>query len=108
MTAALFGSPLRSVLAFGLGLLVIALGLVITVRAYQGARRNESRPMLLLAAGLLLLTVIPSIAEMIVIPWFIARLLPAAHPAHEYALVASRTSQAAGLLVLLYSIRSRG
>lgn len=105
--APFIGGSLLSVLVFGLGLLVIGLGLLITWRAYQGARRNESRPMLLLAVGMLFLTVIPSIAEMIVIPWFIVRLLAPAHPAHEYALIASRASQATGILVLLYSIRHR-
>lgn len=100
-------SPLRSVLVFGLGLLVVVLGLAVTLRAFQGARRNDSRRMLLLAVGLLLITVIPSLSELIVIPWFIVRYFAAANPAHEYALIVSRTSEAVGILVLLYSVHGR-
>ncbi|WP_255149759.1 DUF7521 family protein [Halorarius halobius] len=99
-------TPLPAAAAFALGLLVVVLGVVITARAYQGHRRNESRPMLYLAVGMLLITVVPSLAEMVVVP-FVARYFAATAPAIEYTLVASRASEAAGILVLLYSLRAR-
>jgi len=99
--------PLPSGVAFGFGLLVIGLGLVITWRAYQGFRRNESRPMLLLAVGMLFITVIPSVLELLVIPLFVARYFPAAAPAIEYTLIGSRASEAAGIGILLYSLYVR-
>lgn len=100
-------TPLPSAIAFGLGLLVVILGLAITWRAFQGYRRNESRPMLLLAAGMLLVTVVPSIVEMFVVPLVIGRYLSAASPAFEYALILSRASEATGILVILYSLYAR-
>ena len=99
--------PLPSGLAFGLGMLVIGLGLVITWRAYQGSRRNASRPMLLFAVGMLFVTVIPSVVELVVIPLFVARYFSAAAPAIEYALVGSRASEALGIGILLYSLYVR-
>lgn len=99
--------PTPSIVAFAVGLLVIFLGLIITWRAYQGYRRNDNRPMLLFVLGMLLITVIPTLAEIIIIPWFIGRYLPAASPAFEYALLFSRTCEATGIGALLYSLHIR-
>lgn len=89
----------------GLALLVIVLGFSIIWRAYQGARRNDSRAMLLLAIGLLFITVIPSIIE-ILLPIF-ARFVTPASPAIDYTIIASRASEATGIGILLYSLHSK-
>lgn len=97
---------LISYLAVGLGILVILLGLALTVRALQGARRNDSRPMLYLAIGMALITLVPTVMEMVVIP-FVARAVRASAPAIEQAIVASRASEATGIAVILYSLSVR-
>lgn len=103
----IFGAPTVSVAAFAVGLLVIVLGLYITWRAYQGYRRNDNRPMVFFALGMLLITVIPPLVDMIIIPLFIGRYLPASSPAFEYALLISRTCEATGIVILLYSLHIR-
>lgn len=104
----LFELPLApSGIAFAVGLLVIILGLAITWRAYQGYRRNDSHPMLLLAIGMLLITVIPTLVELILIPWFIGRYFPASSSAFGYTLLTSRICEATGIGVLLYSLHIR-
>lgn len=94
-------------IAFGVGLLVILLGITISWRAYQGSRRNESRPMLLLAIGMVLITVIPTLVEIIVVPWFVARLTTPGTGAVSLTLTLSRTSEAIGIGILIYSLHSR-
>lgn len=103
--ASLLPSP--DITAFAVGLLVIFLGLVISWRAYQGFRRNESRPMLLLAVGMLLITVVPTVTEIIVVPWFVARYTSPGTGAVSLTMIVSRTCEAIGIGILLYSLRSR-
>lgn len=95
------------VLAFSFGLLVILLGVIISLRPYQGYRRNESRPMLLLAIGMLLITVIPALVEIIIIPGFIARFTSPGTGAISSTLVVSRLCESLGIVVILYSIHAR-
>lgn len=99
--------PLPAGTAFAAGVVVVVLGLIISGRAYQGYRRNESRPMLLLAIGMLLITVIPTLAEIIVVPWFIARYTAAGSGAISLAVTVSRVSEAIGISVLIYSLHTR-
>jgi hypothetical protein len=93
--------------AFSVGLVVILLGLVISWRAYQGSRRNESRPMFLLAIGMMLITVIPTLTELVVIPWFVARYMSPGTGTVSLTLTVSRLCEAVGISVLIYSLRSR-
>lgn len=99
--------PSADVVAFAAGVVVVILGLAISGRAYQGYRRNESRPMLLLAIGMLLITVIPTLAEIIVIPWFVARYTAPGAGAISASLTISRVCEAIGIGVLIYSLHSR-
>lgn len=94
-------------IAFGVGLIVILLGITISWRAYQGFRRNESRPMLLLAVGMVLITVIPTLVEIVVVPWFIARYTTPGTGVVPLTLTISRTCEAVGIGVLIYSLHSR-
>lgn len=100
--------PSPDAIAFAAGVGVVVLGLAISARAYQGYRRNESRPMLLLASGMLLITVIPTLSEIIVIPWFVARYTAPGTGAVSLSLIISRGFEAIGIGVLIYSLHSRG
>ena len=93
--------------AFGVGLVVLLLGLVISWRAYQGSRRNESRPMLLLAIGMMLITVVPTLTELVVIPWFVVRYMSPGTGAVSLTLTVSRLCEAVGISVLIYSLHIR-
>ncbi|WP_425604194.1 DUF7521 family protein [Halobellus salinisoli] len=99
--------PTPDAIAFAIGIVVVILGFVISWRAYQGYRRNESRPMLLLAVGMLLITVIPTLAELIVIPWFVARYTTPGTGAISLTLTVSRLSEAVGISIVIYSLHSR-
>lgn len=99
-------APSADHLLLVLDLLVIVLGVVITARAYQGSRRNECRPMLLLAVGMLFITVVPSLVDALFLP-VVARFFYTSTPVVEYMLVASRVSEAIGIMILLYSLHSR-
>jgi len=44
-----------------LALATVVLGLYISYQAYRGYRRNQSRPMLFLAVGIVLLTFVPAV-----------------------------------------------
>ena len=99
--------PALGSVALGIGLVVILLGLVISWRAYQGFRRNESRPMLLLAIGMMLITVVPTFTELVIIPWFVVRYTSPGTGAVSLTLTVSRLCEAVGISVLLYSIHIR-
>ena len=99
--------PALGSVALGIGLVVILLGLVISWRAYQGFRRNESRPMLLLAIGMMLITVVPTFTELVIIPWFVVRYTSPGTGAVSLTLTVSRLCEAVGISVLLYSINIR-
>lgn len=95
------------IVAFGIGWIVILLGLAISWRAYQGFRRNESRPMLLLAIGMMLITVVPTFTELVIIPWFVARYTSPGTGTISLTLAVSRMCEATGISVLLYSLHVR-
>ena len=99
--------PALGSVALGIGLVVILLGLVISWRAYQGFRSNESRPMLLLAIGMMFITVVPTFTELVIIPWFVVRYTSPGTGAVSLTLTVSRLCEAVGISVLLYSIHIR-
>jgi hypothetical protein len=99
--------PASDAVAFGVGVVVILLGLTITWRACQGYRRNDSRPMFLLAIGMLLVTVVPTLTELIVVPWFVARYTSPGAGTVSLTLAVSRLCEAVGIGVLLYSLHVR-
>lgn len=95
-----------SPIAFAAGILVIGLGITITWRAFQGYRRNDSQPMLLLAIGMLLITVIPTLVEIIIVPWFIARYITPGMGAVSLTLAISRVCEAVGISIIIYSLHT--
>jgi hypothetical protein len=87
---------LRVLVVYGTVLVTMVLGALITFRAYQGYRRNGSRPMLYLAVGLVFVTVVPPLVSVL-----LANLtaLPG------WAVVtAMAISQIVGLSSILYSL----
>lgn len=73
------------------------IGLFIAYHAYRGYRRNDSRPMLFIAIGFVLVLAFP----------FLVFLLYAAVPALSVTavVVVTQVSQVAGLLAILYALR---
>lgn len=45
--------------------LLISLSLIVVYQAYRGYRRNDSRPMLFLAFGVILLTIVPVVVSIV-------------------------------------------
>ncbi|ELZ96989.1 hypothetical protein C440_04408 [Haloferax mucosum ATCC BAA-1512] len=90
----------------GVTLVAIAMGLFIVFQAYRGYRRNQSQPMLYLAIGFALLTVIPfgiSLAGASV-----GQLLGAQPIVYTYYLpIVGRIVEVCGLGVILYSLSIR-
>ncbi|MFC3959548.1 DUF7521 family protein [Halovivax cerinus] len=78
-------------------LVSVCVGLVIAYYAYRGYRRNESRPMLFLAAGFVLAFAVPFC---VLVVYSIVPGVPVGA-----AVIASQTSQVLGLLTVLYAIR---
>lgn len=73
------------------------IGLFIAYQAYRGYRRNDSRPMLVIAVGFALALAVP----------FLLVVLYVAVPFLSEALVAvlSQLSQLSGLIAILYALR---
>ncbi|PGF16353.1 hypothetical protein CP556_09665 [Natrinema sp. CBA1119] len=73
------------------------IGLFIAYQAYRGYRRNDSRPMLVIAVGFLFALAVP----------FLLVVLYVALPFVSESLVAvlSQASQVSGLLAILYALR---
>ena len=73
------------------------IGLFIAYQAYRGYRRNDSRPMLVIAVGFTLALAVP----------FLLLLLYLAVPVLPESVVAvcSQLSQLSGLLAILYALR---
>ena len=73
------------------------IGLFIAYQAYRGYRRNDSRPMLVIAAGFTLALAVP----------FLLVVLYAAIPVLPETVVAvlGQLSQLAGLIAILYALR---
>lgn len=73
------------------------LGLFIAYQAYRGYRRNESRPMLFISLGFVLVLAVP----------FLLLVLYVAIPFLSETLIAvlSQLSQISGLIAILYALR---
>ncbi|MFC7214784.1 hypothetical protein ACFQO4_11935 [Saliphagus sp. GCM10025334] len=74
----------------------VLIGVFIAYQAYRGYRRNDSRPMLFLALGFVLVLAVP----------FSLFVLYAAVPGipQSAVVVASQSSQVTGLLAILYAL----
>ncbi|OTF01924.1 hypothetical protein B4589_015375 (plasmid) [Halolamina sp. CBA1230] len=84
-------------------LLAATLGLIIVFQAYRGYRRNDSRRMLYLAAGLALITVAPFFLSIVFT--VVAPALDSGDLLLSFVLpLASRVLEISGLLLILYSL----
>ena len=79
-----------------LALVSVVLGLYIAYQAYRGYRRNRSRPMLFLAAGIVLLTFVPAVISTVVAN---VELITGS------GLILGMVSRIFGLLSILYAIK---
>ncbi|CQR52490.1 MULTISPECIES: DUF7521 family protein [Haloferax] len=87
-------------------LLALVLSLAIVFQAYRGYRRNRSQPMLWLAVGLVLLTVVPFVVSLTVASAGTALGFgPVVYT--YYAPILNRLIEVVGLVCILYSLYSR-
>ena len=80
-------------------LIVIVLGLTIAYIAYRGYRRNESRPMLFVSLGFVLLVAVPAV---------VGSLFLFAGLAEMTAAAITQVSTIAGMASILYGLRWAG
>jgi hypothetical protein len=73
------------------------LGLFIAYQAYRGYRRNESRPMLFIALGFVLVVGLP---VLLTVPFLLVSAIPQA--AYQFTI---QTSEIAGLVCIVYALR---
>lgn len=73
------------------------LGLFIAYQAYRGYRRNESRPMLFMSLGFVLVVGVP---VLLTIPFLLVPAVPQA--AYQFAI---QTSEVGGLVCIIYALR---
>ena len=78
-------------------------GVTIAVIAYQGYRRNQSRPMLFIAIGFILVLGIPFLLYLGGLGLVAVIGLPT--PAQGMVIVAAELSQVTGLISILYALR---
>ncbi|PSQ17559.1 hypothetical protein BRD00_07620 [Halobacteriales archaeon QS_8_69_26] len=78
--------------------LSIGLGLVIAYIAFQGYRRNDSRPMLFIAVGFVLVTGLPAV--------FAGAFLAFAEVGELAAAAATQVSEIIGMLCIIYALRN--
>ncbi|WP_455448916.1 DUF7521 family protein [Natrinema thermotolerans] len=78
-------------------ILSAVIGLFIAYQAYRGYRRNDSRPMLVIAIGFLFALAVPFLLVILyaILPFLSETLLA----------VCSQASQLSGLLAILYALR---
>ena len=84
----------------GLEILSVLLGLAIAYTAYRGYRRNDSRPMLYIAAGFLLVLGVPAALSTLALGVGVRQVQVAVG-------VLTQISEVAGLLAILYALRMR-
>jgi len=87
-------------------LLALVLSLAIVFQAYRGYRRNRSQPMLWLAVGLVLLTVVPFVISLTVASAGTALGFGPVVYAY-YVPILNRLIEVVGLACILYSLYSR-
>ncbi|WP_115864402.1 DUF7521 family protein [Halorussus litoreus] len=78
-------------------ILSVVIGVFIAYQAYRGYKRNESRPMLFIAIGFVLVLAIPFCLFVL---YGVLSVLPVAA-----VVVGSQLSQVSGLLAILYALR---
>lgn len=95
------GASEISVLAvlFASELVTVILGLTIAYIAYRGYRRNDSRPMLFIAIGFLLVTGLPALAA--------TAFFSLAQVDEVTAGVLSQAAEITGMLCILYALLMR-
>ncbi|MFP8951862.1 hypothetical protein ACLI4Z_02650 [Natrialbaceae archaeon A-arb3/5] len=87
----------------GINFLKGILGFVIAYIAYRGYRRNESRPMLYISTGFILLLAVPFVLVVVAISLIsVTGPLPIIE---QGVVVATELSQVIGLLVIFYALR---
>ncbi|ACV49452.1 MULTISPECIES: DUF7521 family protein [Halomicrobium] len=87
-------------------LLGLVLSFAIVFQAYRGYRRNDSQPMLLLAVGLVLLTVVPFVVSLVVTS--AGTVLGFGPIVYSYYVpILTRTIEVVGLVTILYSLYRR-
>ncbi|THE66371.1 hypothetical protein D8Y22_03525 [Salinadaptatus halalkaliphilus] len=78
-------------------------GIAIAYIAYRGYRRNESRPMLYLAVGFVLVLGVPFVLFLGGLP--LVALVAVPSVAEQAIVAASELSQVIGLLIIVYALR---
>lgn len=109
MTGILFQlSGLDIGVLFGVGLSIVSavLGFVITYIAFQGYRRNGSRPMLFVAVGFLLVFVVPFLISIIpTLLILLGQVGPLIARLSAGAGIITEVSRVIGLVSILYGLR---
>lgn len=83
-------------------LLLFSLSLVIVYQAVRGYRRNDSRPMLFLALGIVLLTIVPTVVITVGARWYGARTVG------SVVSPLANSIKVIGLASIVYSLYGRG
>lgn len=92
---------LRQIVHMALGLCILVLGSAITVIAFQGYRRNDSRPMLFIAIGFGLIVLVQALFGVVL---FVLQI-----DVDRFVLeMVVQVSQVTGLFSILYALRGEG
>jgi len=83
-------------------LLLFSLSLVVVSQAVRGYRRNDSRPMLFLALGIVLLTIVPTVVLTVGARWYDARTVG------SVVSPLANSIKVLGLASIVYSLYGRG
>lgn len=86
-----------------LQVLKAVIGVGIAIIAYQGYRKNDSRPMLFLATGFILVLGLPFLLYLV--GFAVLFLLDLPSPAQAGVIILAELSQIAGLISILYALR---
>lgn len=97
-----FGFEPIELVLMGLASVAVAFGLLISYQAYRGLRRNDSRQMLLLSIGMLLLFGVAYGMAFVTSVFLQFRILPLVY--QDALRVAVRLAQVAGLACIAYSM----
>lgn len=100
------GIRIGILLGVGLSLISTLLGLVITYIAFQGYRRNSSRPMLFVAIGFLFVFVIPFLLSIgPTLGVILGRFAPLIAQVSAVVGIIAEVSRVIGLVSILYGLR---
>lgn len=93
-------SSLELIFFVGLEVLSLLLGLTIAYTAYRGYRRNDSRPMLYIAVGFLLVLGVPAVLSAVGLGVRVEQI-------RIFIGMLVQISEVAGLVAILYALRMR-